>query len=99
MKTKLISFIYFLLLNGAAFSQAQLTGIVLDQKGLSLSGVNIFIKGSYDGANNNVDGFYKFSPEETKIQIIVFQFVGFKTKELAITLSDKAQEIQTITLT
>jgi len=99
MKTKLILFIYFLLLNGAAFGQTELSGKVLDEKGLGLPGVNIFIKGSYDGATSNVDGSYKFSTEETEIQIIVFQFLGFKTKELAITLSDKAQEIQTITLT
>jgi hypothetical protein len=98
MKTKAVLFFYLLLLNGTAFGQTELSGKVIDEKGLGLPGVNIFIKGSYDGATSNVDGNYKFSTGETEIQIIVFQFLGFKTKELAVTLSEKTQKLPTITL-
>jgi len=98
MKTKAVLFFYLLLLNGTAFGQTELSGKVIDEKGLGLPGVNIFIKGSYDGATSNVDGNYKFSSKETEIQIIVFRFLGFKTKELAVVLSDRTQELPTITL-
>jgi len=98
MKIQAVLFFYLLLLNGTVFGQTELSGKVIDEKGLGLPGVNIFIKGSYDGATSNVDGNYKFSSKETEIQIIVFRFLGFKTKELAVVLSDRTQELPTITL-
>jgi hypothetical protein len=98
MKTKAIIFFYLLLISATAFGQTELSGKVIDEKGLPLPGVNIFIKGSYDGATSNAGGSYIFSTEETEIQIIVFKFLGFKTKELAVTLSEKLLEIPTITL-
>ncbi|MEN2280844.1 TonB-dependent receptor [Algoriphagus sp. SE2] len=99
MKTKAILFIYFLLLNSNAFGQTELHGKVLDEKGLGLPGVNIFIKGSFDGASSTIDGTFKLTTTEKDFQILVFQFLGFKTKELAVTLTEKTQEIPTITLT
>jgi len=99
MKIKAILFIYFLLLNRAAFAQTEVSGKVLDEKGLGLPGVNIFIKGSYDGTSSNINGIFNFNTTEKGIQILVFQFLGYKTKELAITLSEKTQEIPTISLT
>jgi hypothetical protein len=98
MKTKAIIFFYLFLISATAFGQTELSGKVIDEKGLPLPGVNIFIKGSYDGATSNAVGSYIFSTEETEIQIIVFKFLGFKTKELAVTLSEKLLEIPTITL-
>jgi hypothetical protein len=98
MKTKAIIFFYLLLLNGTAFGQTELSGKVIDEKGMGLPGVNIFVKGSYEGATSNVDGDYKFSTKETETQIIVFQFLGFKTKELAVALSESTQDLPTITL-
>lgn len=99
MQTKAILFFYLLLISATAFGQTELRGKVIDEKGLGLPGVNIFIKGGYDGATSDVDGKYTFTTEETETQIIVFQFLGFKTKELTVTLSEKSQELPTITLT
>ena len=99
MKTKSTLFIYFLLLSSVAFGQTALIGKVVDEKGLGLPGVNIFIKGSYDGTSSNIGGNFEFSTKEADLQILGFQFLGYKTKELSITLSEKMQEIPTIKLT
>ncbi len=98
MKAKLILFFYFLLLQGTAFGQTNLSGKILDESGLGLPGVNIFIKGSYDGATSSSSGEYHFSTEEKANQILVIQFLGYKTKEMPISLTGNSLVIPPITL-
>lgn len=59
-----------------------ITGKVTDNDKLSLPGVNVVIKGTSTGTTTNIDG--KYSIEAKENDILVFSFVGFKTKEVRI---------------
>lgn len=72
------------LLQSLAFGQAEFAGRVLDDKGLSLPGVNIFIKGSYDGTTSGVEGDFEFHTEKEGKQVIVFRLIGYKTMEIPV---------------
>ncbi|WP_323821532.1 TonB-dependent receptor [Algoriphagus sp. C2-6-M1] len=81
-----------------AFSQATIQGKVLDEKGLPLPGINIQIKGSYDGATSDEDGSYQFETAEIGTQLLVFKFLGFKTQELAVNIESGSNDIPLIKL-
>src|SRR5690606_30770476 len=67
------------------FYQAQITGKVTDNKGEPLPFVNVYIEGSYTGTTTNDDGFYKLDIKEAREVIVVFQFLGYKTKKEMVT--------------
>jgi TonB-linked SusC/RagA family outer membrane protein len=61
----------------------KVTGKVVDQKGVSLPGVTIVIKGSTAGIISDSDGKFSINsvPENG---ILVFSFVGMKSEEIAV---------------
>jgi len=70
-------------------AQVKISGLVKDDKGEALPGVNILIKNSYDGTSSSVDGSFSFVTEEKGVQTIVTTFVGYKTFEQQVELSGK----------
>ncbi len=62
--------------------QKEVTGSVRDANGEWLPGVTIVIKGKTVGTTTDVDG--KFSIDVNPSDVLVFSFVGFKTKEVAV---------------
>lgn len=62
------------------FQQRTVTGIVTDVTGQPLPGVSVIIKGTTQGTITNTDGEYTLInfPEDA---ILVFSFVGMRTKE------------------
>ncbi len=65
-----------------ATQQKTVTGTVTDEQGNGLPGVSIAIKGKSQGTITDPDGRFRISaaPDD----ILVFSFIGFKTKELAV---------------
>ena len=63
-----------------AFAQKNVTGKVVDEKGESLPGVNILVKGSSTGCITDVDGKFSLQVENLK-QILSFSFIGYKSVE------------------
>ena len=59
-----------------------ITGKVTDTSAQALPGVNIIIKGTSQGTQTDFDG--KYTIEAKKGDILVFSFVGFKTKEVKV---------------
>ncbi len=57
-------------------------GVVYDDLGLTLPGVNIQIKETNKGATTDFDGL--FSLEVSNDDILVFSFIGFKTKTVSV---------------
>ncbi|MBN3581409.1 TonB-dependent receptor [Algoriphagus aestuarii] len=98
MKTFLLITSLFLIESLSVFSQTKITGQVDDVKGEALPGVNIFIKGSFDGTSSKLDGSFEFATELSGDQILIFQFLGFKTKELPIALDQETINISSIQL-
>lgn len=61
-----------------------ITGRVVDNKGQTLPGVSILIKGTTTGTVTDVNGDYRITvPDDNAI--LVFKFVGFVTQEVAVT--------------
>ena len=65
---------------------AQIKGIVSDNKGETLPSVTILIENSYNNTTSNDKGFYELNIKKTSNYTIVFQYLGFKTKKVNISV-------------
>ena len=70
----------------AAISMAQVSGVVTDEKGEPLIGVNVYLKNTYDGGTTDINGKYSFETSENGEQILVISFIGYKLQEHPITI-------------
>ena len=59
-----------------------LTGVVSDDTGEGLLGVSVLVKGTGSGTITNVEG--KYSLKVKSSDVVVFSFVGMKTKEYKV---------------
>lgn len=82
MRKQLLLFFVFLLVYSVTWAQTkQVTGKVIDNTG-AITGVNVTVKGTTIGVATDVDGNFKLNvpPNAT----LVFRFIGYKTKEVAV---------------
>lgn len=63
--------------------QRTITGIVTDEKGTSIPGVNIEVKGTGKRAVTNSDGKYSISIDKDNA-VLVFSYMGMATQEVAV---------------
>ncbi|MGM0943654.1 MAG: TonB-dependent receptor [Bacteroidota bacterium] len=84
MNQRLILFFYFFLNQSWVFAQTQISGRVLDENGLALPGVNVFIQNSYDGGSSNEKGEFDFQTDLVGTQKLVFRLMGFHGSEIQI---------------
>ena len=82
MKT-IITLIIFLCTT-FVFSQTTLSGKVVDEKGKPVSGANVFIEGTYDGASTAETGDFSFTTATTGKQILVVSFLIYETSKTVI---------------
>jgi TonB-linked SusC/RagA family outer membrane protein len=67
-----------------SFAQEQpVSGVVSDQSGVPIPGVNVSVKGTSNSTQTDLDGKFKISASKT--QTLVFSFLGMKTKEVLAT--------------
>jgi TonB-linked SusC/RagA family outer membrane protein len=83
--------------------QGTISGTVSDSNGTGLPGVNVLVKGTSNGAATDFDGNYSISAKQG--DVLVFSFVGFETKEVAVTgtsinttLLESSNELEEIVL-
>ncbi|MEP3839207.1 MAG: TonB-dependent receptor [Algibacter sp.] len=67
-----------------SYLQQTVSGTVTDVNGQPIPGVNVLEKGTTNGVQTDFDGVYSISTSNQSATL-VFSFVGFKTKEVAIT--------------
>lgn len=67
-----------------AEQKKQISGTVKDNKGLSIPGVSVVVKGTTSGTITDADGKFMISVP-TNAKVLVFSFVGMKTQEIDIT--------------
>ncbi|WP_432713538.1 SusC/RagA family TonB-linked outer membrane protein [Pedobacter sp.] len=94
MKKILFFLVFFLLLKPLLMAQNQpIAGKVIDEKGETLIGVSVKVKGSSIGAVTDVDGSFSLNapPKST----LVFSYIGFSPKEVVLS----GQKTLTVTLT
>lgn len=107
MKTKLNGFLtlFLALLVQISFAQERMvSGIVSDNSGMPIPGVNVIVKGTTSGTQTDFDG--KFSIKAASSQTLVFSFVGMKTREvvastatLNVTMADNSVELEGVIVT
>ncbi|MBD2752331.1 TonB-dependent receptor [Spirosoma validum] len=104
--------VYFLfLLLGVTLSasaQSTLTGRVMDQKGRALPGANVFLQGTYDGANTDSTGNFRFTSAKDTATLLV-SYIGYEpfSKKISIgqstpftiRLTETANELNTVVIT
>ncbi len=83
IKIKII--LLFLLLHVTLFAQENVVnGVVTDNGGLPIPGVNVVVKGTTNGTITNIDGKYQITVNKTEGEILKFSFIGMVTKEVTI---------------
>lgn len=103
---------YFLFLTSLPLSllaQTTLTGRVTDQKGHSLPGANVFLRGTYDGASSDSSGRFRFVTSRRDTATLVVSYIGYEpysqairigqTPPLSIRLNELANELNTVVIT
>lgn len=85
MKLKLLGIALVMLCMQNVFSQTKtVTGVVTDESGIPLPGVNVIIKTTTTGTTTDFDGNYKIANVNTN-SILVFSYIGFATREITFT--------------
>ena len=70
-----------------SLAQNKVTGKVTDSKKHPLAGVNIAIRGTYDGATTATDGTFSFTTGASGDQIISASFTGYQPMDLKANVS------------
>ncbi|WP_420577827.1 carboxypeptidase-like regulatory domain-containing protein [Ekhidna sp.] len=104
-KRLFFSVLCMLALNLAA--QTSLSGNVTDKTGEPLLGVNVYIKGTYDGATTDLNGDFSFSTGKKDSLILVASFIGFHQANIpiegpgnySIVLKEKISELNAVVIT
>ena len=60
-------------------AQNQIAGQVTDKSGNPISGANVYLEGTYDGASTDVDGNFHFETTEKGDQTLVVSILGYET--------------------
>lgn len=89
-------------------AQTIINGNVIDNKGLPISGANVYLDGTYDGSTTDVNGTFSFSTEETGTQTLMVSFLAFETftmvgdvsymKDLTIKLREDISTLDAVVL-
>lgn len=78
-----------------SFAQHKVSGKVTDSKKHPLPGVNIAIKGSYDGATTAADGSFSFTTTATGDHLLSATLTGYQVLELQIN-TDADQQLNIV---
>lgn len=80
------------------------SGIVSDESGMPIPGVNVLVKGTKSGTQSDFDGKFKIAASQG--QILVFSFLGMKTQEvtasstnLKVKLKDDSVQLEGVVVT
>lgn len=68
---------------------SRFTGIVRDETGSPLPGVNVWLKGTSQGTTTDIDGNFVFSGNLKTNDVLVFSFIGYSYKEITIKSGDE----------
>jgi TonB-linked SusC/RagA family outer membrane protein len=77
-----IQILFLLFLSIGIFAQQSVSGLITDNSGNALPGVNVIIKGTNVGVSSDFDGNYQINADNG--QILVFSYIGYETVELTV---------------
>jgi len=82
-------FLSFLILSTPLHAQLTINGTVTDAKtGETLPGVNVYLAITTFGSSTNTEGNYQISNIPSGTYVLVFNFIGYKTKTYQLKVQD-----------
>src|SRR5699024_4500864 len=69
-------------------TKIKVSGTVKDEKGESLPGVTILLKGTQIGSVTDFDGRFNFELPKQDSLVLVFSFIGYKQQEVRVKSND-----------
>lgn len=82
----IFTILLLLLYAGHVIGQSTITGRVVDEKGVGLPGVNVFLVDTYDGTSTDLEGHFSFKTSEEGNYQLKATFVGYEAMSQEITL-------------
>ena len=98
----------FLITAVSGNAQTQISGKVTDQKGQSIPGVNVYIKGTFDGSTTDLNGKFTFKTTSSDSLVLIASFIGYQnyekylsgqTQDIVCQLKEKVNELNAVTIT
>lgn len=83
----------FLVLPAIFYGQNTISGKVTDGKNKAISGANVYIEGTYDGASTDEMGEFSFETSETGSKNLIISFLEFETLQTIITVSNCKNQV------
>lgn len=83
-----------LLSGNSILAQTTITGTVVNAKGETLPGANVYVKDSYDGATTDTSGAFTFTTFESGEQTLVASYIGYEKLEQPVNLAGSALEVK-----
>src|SRR5690349_7115303 len=77
-----ITALLIMLVFNLSAQERSISGTVKDSGGAGIPGVNVLVKGTSNGTTSDSDGKYTISVGDGAT--LVFSFIGFQTKEVAV---------------
>ena len=77
-------FLIFWMATVAAFAQSAVKGVVKDEKGETMTGVSVTVKGAKGGTITGLDGSFTLNIG-SKSAVLVFSFIGYERVEKTAT--------------
>ncbi len=81
---KAILLLLLALLAFYTWGQTPISGVVTDKKGEALLGVNVYVKGTYDGATTDLEGRFSFETSATDSLTLIASSIGYHQSEIAL---------------
>ena len=102
---------FYLLSHFQLSAQTKVSGYVTDhRKGKPLTGVNVYLEGTYEGTTTDKNGYYLMDLEPHQPVKLVFSFIGFQTAQhelkisgeevnLNVSLRESMESLNAVTIT
>lgn len=81
-KGRALFYLISLCFAGSLHAQQKVSGVVSDDKGMTIPGVSVTVKGTQQSVATGLDGDYTIDVPENGT--LVFSFIGFTTEEVAV---------------
>ncbi len=91
-----ILLILFLLPFHLLLAQTKIAGYVSNQKHEPLIGANVFIKGTYNGATTDTNGFFSFTSKVNDSSMLMVSYLGYKTYQTLLSKAIRSKSIEVV---
>ena len=77
---KILLLFFSLIISSQIMAQSFIiSGKVVDTKGVSIAGANVYIQGTYDGSTTDENGDFSFKTSETGTQSLLVSYISYET--------------------